>query len=55
MAQQFSNRAGRPGWLVVLAALAVGLAVFYYFTGEASTLPLREVAHLQAIPSRWTA
>ena len=36
--------------LAVLAALAVGLAVFYYFTGEASTLPLREVPHLQAIP-----
>jgi hypothetical protein len=30
--------------------LAVGLTIFYYFTGEASTLPLREVAHLQAVP-----
>ena len=47
---QLSDRATRPGWLAVLAALAVGLAVFYYFTGETSTLPLREVAHLQAIP-----
>ena len=50
MAQQSLNRTGRPSWLVVLAALAVGLAVFYYFTGEASTLPLREVPHLQALP-----
>lgn len=50
MAQQLSTRAERPGWLVILAALAVGLAVFYYFTGEASTLPLREVPHLQAVP-----
>ena len=50
MVQQSSNRAERPGWLVVLAALAIGLAVFYYFTGEASTLPLREVPHLQAVP-----
>ena len=30
--------------------LAVGLAVFYYFTGEAGTLPLRLVPHLQAVP-----
>ncbi|MBO2013136.1 hypothetical protein [Hymenobacter negativus] len=50
MAQQLSTRAERPGWLVILAALAVGLTVFYYFTGEASTLPLRKVAHLQAVP-----
>ena len=40
----------RPGILAVLAALAVGLAVFYYFTGEAGTLPLRLVPHLQAVP-----
>ncbi|GAB3850593.1 hypothetical protein GCM10028822_16170 [Hymenobacter terrigena] len=40
----------RPGWLVWLAALAVGLTIFYYFTGENSTLPVREVAHLQAMP-----
>ncbi|WP_201983104.1 tetratricopeptide repeat protein [Hymenobacter rubidus] len=40
----------RPNWLLLLAALAVGLAGFYYFTGEASTLPLREVPHLKAIP-----
>ncbi|GAC1603992.1 MAG: hypothetical protein NVS3B25_32950 [Hymenobacter sp.] len=44
------NRARRPSWLAVLATLAVGLAVFYYFTGEASTLPVRLVPHLQAIP-----
>ena len=40
----------RPGWLVWLAALAVGLTIFTYFTGENSTLPVREVAHLQAMP-----
>ena len=34
----------------MLAALAVGLAVLYYFMGETSTLPVREVPHLQAIP-----
>jgi hypothetical protein len=50
VAQQRLNRAERPGWLVLLAALAVGLTIFYYFTGEASTLPLREVPHLQAVP-----
>ena len=49
--QSVSSRAGaRPGWLVWLAALAVGLTIFYYFTGENSTLPVREVAHLQALP-----
>ena len=36
--------------LALLATLAVGLAVFYYFTGEGSTLPIRLVPHLQAIP-----
>ena len=45
-----SKRPGRPGLLAGLAVLAVGLAVFYYFTGEASTLPLRLVPHLQGIP-----
>ncbi|MDB5234000.1 MAG: hypothetical protein JWR44_993 [Hymenobacter sp.] len=34
----------------MLAALAVGMAAFYYFTGEGSTLPIRLVSHLQAIP-----
>ena len=49
--QPVSPRAGaRPGWLVWLAALAVGLTIFTYFTGENSTLPVREVAHLQAVP-----
>ncbi|WP_216680267.1 tetratricopeptide repeat protein [Hymenobacter siberiensis] len=49
--QSVSTRATtRPGWLVWLAALAVGLTIFYYFTGENSTLPVREVAHLQALP-----
>ncbi|MEL5994300.1 tetratricopeptide repeat protein [Hymenobacter segetis] len=49
--QSISRRAvARPGWLVWLAALAVGLTIFYYFTGENSTLPVREVAHLQATP-----
>lgn len=44
------NRAWRPGLLAVLAALAVGLAVFYCFTGEADALPMRLVPHLQAVP-----
>ncbi|GAA3988681.1 hypothetical protein [Hymenobacter antarcticus] len=44
------NRIGRPGVLAVLATLAVALAVFYYFTGEGSTLPIQLVPHLQAIP-----
>lgn len=44
-----AGRASRPGWLVWLAALAVGLAGYYYFTGEASTLPLRTVPHLQPL------
>ncbi|WP_210519609.1 tetratricopeptide repeat protein [Hymenobacter terricola] len=42
--------AWRPSWLAVLATLAVGLAVFYYYTGENRALPLRTVPHLQAIP-----
>ena len=45
-----STSVRRPHWLAGLATLVVGLAVFYYFTGEASTLPIRVVAHLQAIP-----
>ncbi|UOQ99219.1 hypothetical protein MUN81_06910 [Hymenobacter sp. 5317J-9] len=45
-----STRAWRPTWLGVLAALAVGLAVFYYFTGADSTLPMRLVPQLQAVP-----
>ena len=36
--------------LAVLAVLAVGLAGFYYFTGEDSTLPLRLVPHLESVP-----
>ncbi|MBD2768215.1 hypothetical protein IC235_09955 [Hymenobacter sp. BT664] len=44
------TRAWRPTWLIGLATLAVGLAVFYYFTGEAGALPLRLVPHLQAVP-----
>ena len=49
MKAQVARRAAWPGWLVWLAALAVGLAGYYYFTGEASTLPLREVPHLQPL------
>ena len=45
---QVASRAAWPGWLVWLAALAVGLASYYYFTGETATLPLRTVPHLQA-------
>ena len=45
-----ARRAERPSWLAALAVLAVGLAVFYYFTGEARTLPLRAVPHLEAVP-----
>jgi len=44
------DRTWRPGLLAVLAALAVGLAVFHYFTGEAGALPVRLVPHLQAVP-----
>ncbi|ALW85462.1 hypothetical protein AUC43_10360 [Hymenobacter sedentarius] len=45
-----SNPAWRHSFLGVLATLAVGLAVFYYFTGESGALPMRLVPHLQAIP-----
>ena len=48
--QLLPARAGRPSWLAVLATLAVGLVVFYYFTGAASTLPVLLVPHLQEIP-----
>ncbi|MGI4884455.1 MAG: hypothetical protein ACRYFR_05790 [Janthinobacterium lividum] len=41
---------GRPQPLAGLAALAVGLAVYYYFTGPAATLPLLLVPHLLAQP-----
>ncbi|MBJ6145222.1 tetratricopeptide repeat protein [Hymenobacter sp. BT559] len=34
----------------LLAALAVGLAIYYYFTGEAATLPLVLVPHLAPLP-----
>lgn len=47
--QQVASRAAGPGWLVWLAALAVGLVGYYYFTGESSTLPLRTVPHLQPL------
>ncbi|MCI1186518.1 hypothetical protein MON38_03750 [Hymenobacter sp. DH14] len=48
MKAQVASRSARPGWLVWLAALAVGLVgYYYYFTGETSTLPLRTVPHLQ--------
>lgn len=33
-----------------MAALAVGLAVFYYFTGAANALPIRLVPSLEAVP-----
>ena len=49
-ANTIPTRAGRPGWLAGLAALAVGLAIFYYFTGEGGTLPVRLVPHLDAVP-----
>jgi hypothetical protein len=35
---------------VLLAALAVGLAVYYYFAGEEATLPLVLVPHLAPVP-----
>ena len=40
----------RPSWLAVLAALAVGLAAYYYFAGEGAALPLRLVPHLAPAP-----
>ena len=49
MKAQVASRPARPGWLVWLAALAVGLVGYYYFTGETSTLPLRTVPHLQPL------
>jgi len=39
-------RPWRPNPLAGPAALAVGLAAYYYFTGAAATLPLRLVPHL---------
>ena len=45
-----ATRAKWPGGLAALAALAVGLALFYAFTGETSALPVRLVPHLQAVP-----
>ena len=50
MMQLPPSRTWRSNWLAGLAALAVGLAVFCYFTGESGALPLRVVPHLQAIP-----
>jgi hypothetical protein len=35
---------------VLLAVLAIGLAGYYYFTGEAATLPLVLVPHLAPVP-----
>ncbi|MET4074935.1 hypothetical protein [Hymenobacter sp. UYCo722] len=49
MKAQVASRPAWPGWLVWLAALAVGLAGYYYFTGETGTLPLRTVPHLQPL------
>lgn len=49
-----NSKLQRPSsWALVLAGLAVlavGLAGFYYFTGEAATLPLRLVPHLELVP-----
>jgi hypothetical protein len=45
-----ASRSWFPSWLAVLAALAVALAVFYYFTGAASALPIRLVPSLEAVP-----
>ena len=44
-----ANRAGRFSWLVLLAVVAAGVAGYYYFTGEANTLPVRLVPHLQPL------
>ena len=49
-ANPIPTRAGRPGWLAGLAALAVGLAICYYFAGETGALPVRLVPHLAAVP-----
>jgi len=49
MKAQVASRPAWSGWLIWLAALAVGLVGYYYFTGETSTLPLREVPHLQPL------
>jgi len=42
--------ARRFSWLALLALAALGLVVFYYFTGADSTLPVRVVPHLQPMP-----
>jgi hypothetical protein len=48
------NKAQRPSgwanWLAGLALLAVGLVVFYYFTGEGAAMPVRLVPHLEPVP-----
>ena len=49
MKAQVAGRPAWPGWLGWLAVLAMGLAGYYYFTGETSTLPLRTVPHLQPL------
>ena len=46
----FSFLRRSAGLPVLLAALGVGLAVYYYFAGEAATLPLVLVPHLAAVP-----
>jgi hypothetical protein len=44
-------RSGAWAWVLTgLAVLALGLVGFYYFTGEATTLPLRLVPHLEPVP-----
>ncbi|MDO7852768.1 hypothetical protein [Hymenobacter convexus] len=48
--KQASTPAWRPTWRGLLATLAVGLAIFYYFTGPDSTLPMQLVPHLEAVP-----
>ena len=39
-----------PSLLTVLALLAVILAGYHYATGEATTLPMQLVPHLQSVP-----
>jgi hypothetical protein len=46
----FSFLRRSAGLPLLLAVLALGLAVYYYFAGEATTLPLVLVPHLATLP-----
>ena len=45
-----ATRRRLPSLAALLAVFALGLAAYYYVTGEAATLPLRVVPHLAPLP-----